>query len=75
MGGGLYYKKKVRVLRVVEESWAEVEELKSKDVLKVHESMLRCVVPVNGGNAGFGEGSAGLEARRVQEADRRVEGV
>lgn len=48
MGGGLYYKKKGRVLRVVEDSWAEIEELKGKDVLRVHESQLRCVVPVNG---------------------------
>lgn len=42
----MYYKKKARVRKVENEFWAEIQELGSRDILKIHQIHLRCVVPV-----------------------------
>jgi hypothetical protein len=45
LGGGMYFGLKGRVRRVAEDLWAEVEELKSLDVLRIHQELLKTVVP------------------------------
>lgn len=42
----MYYKKKAKVRRVDEDLWAEIQELDSRDIIRIHQLHLRCVVPV-----------------------------
>ena len=46
VAGGMYFKQKAIVKRTLPENWAELEDLRSGDLLKMHQSNLRCVVPV-----------------------------
>ena len=42
----MYLKQKARIKKTLDGCWAEVEDIRSGDVLRIHQSHLRCVVPV-----------------------------
>lgn len=59
----MYYKKKARVRKVENDFWAEIQELKSRDILKIHQVHLRCVVPVLLGHKEYRKRGGNTEIR------------